>query len=351
MSKLFIIGNGFDLAHGLPTSYNHFRDYLFRTYEVPPQCTQVRFYQEVPTPGVDQDGGPLIDHSDNVEFVISMISEGIRSVTEERYEGEEDLNWCFFESALGKLPFQDCFEDTEGYVRDEGEDIPHYGRTLENQELRSDEIKIAISELNNYFRNWIQGINRMISNETQANVRFRELFEIESTLFLTFNYTDTLEVIYQIPEERICHIHGQVSKPDREIIFGHGNMPLEREEIDEEEYQEDIVGDCCENLTNQFRKDIENCLAEQEDFFIEIEEMEEPVREIYSYGFSFSDVDKPYIERICQILPTENITWYLNIRNENENEEEKSRRECENHKDKLRDAGFLGRCEEYYSIL
>lgn len=26
MNRLFIIGNGFDLAHGLPTSYNHFID-------------------------------------------------------------------------------------------------------------------------------------------------------------------------------------------------------------------------------------------------------------------------------------------------------------------------------------
>ena len=24
MNKLFIVGNGFDLAHGLPTSYSHF---------------------------------------------------------------------------------------------------------------------------------------------------------------------------------------------------------------------------------------------------------------------------------------------------------------------------------------
>ena len=28
MSKLYIIGNGFDLAHGLETEYKHFRRYL-----------------------------------------------------------------------------------------------------------------------------------------------------------------------------------------------------------------------------------------------------------------------------------------------------------------------------------
>ena len=32
MSKLFIIGNGFDLAHSIPTSYNDFRAFLISKY-------------------------------------------------------------------------------------------------------------------------------------------------------------------------------------------------------------------------------------------------------------------------------------------------------------------------------
>ena len=28
-------------------------------------------------------------------------------------------------------------------------------------------------------------------------------------IFLTFNYTETLEVLYGIPEENVCHIHGK----------------------------------------------------------------------------------------------------------------------------------------------
>ncbi|WP_160070260.1 AbiH family protein [Sphingobacterium bovisgrunnientis] len=29
MNRLIIIGNGFDLAHGLPTSYSHFIKYIW----------------------------------------------------------------------------------------------------------------------------------------------------------------------------------------------------------------------------------------------------------------------------------------------------------------------------------
>ena len=34
MTKLFIIGNGFDLAHGMKTRYSDFRDYLIDEYDV-----------------------------------------------------------------------------------------------------------------------------------------------------------------------------------------------------------------------------------------------------------------------------------------------------------------------------
>jgi hypothetical protein len=33
MPNLFIIGNGFDIAHGLPTKYKHFRQFLVDVYD------------------------------------------------------------------------------------------------------------------------------------------------------------------------------------------------------------------------------------------------------------------------------------------------------------------------------
>ena len=35
------------------------------------------------------------------------------------------------------------------------------------------------------------------------------------------------------------------------------------------------------------------------------------VEEIYSYGFSYSDVDMVYIKKICQSVSTDSIVWYL----------------------------------------
>ena len=32
MSSLFIIGNGFDIAHGIPTKYHDFREFIIKSY-------------------------------------------------------------------------------------------------------------------------------------------------------------------------------------------------------------------------------------------------------------------------------------------------------------------------------
>lgn len=34
MKNLYIIGNGFDLAHSLPTKYSNFKEYLISKYQI-----------------------------------------------------------------------------------------------------------------------------------------------------------------------------------------------------------------------------------------------------------------------------------------------------------------------------
>ena len=36
------------------------------------------------------------------------------------------------------------------------------------------------------------------------------------------------------------------------------------------------------------------------------------IDKIYSFGFAFADVDLPYIEKICSLIDTRDITWHLN---------------------------------------
>ena len=57
----------------------------------------------------------------------------------------------------------------------------------------------------------------------------------KEAFYLTFNYADTLECLYDIPEDQILHIHGRASKGDK-LIVGHNRM------IDPSGYWDDKLG-------------------------------------------------------------------------------------------------------------
>ena len=54
--------------------------------------------------------------------------------------------------------------------------------------------------------------------KVQQIVALENLIESKD-VFLNFNYTETLEIVYQVKAEKVCHIHG---KRGEELIFGHG---------------------------------------------------------------------------------------------------------------------------------
>lgn len=112
-------------------------------------------------------------------------------------------------------------------------------------------------------------------------------------MFLSFNYTSTLEEIYNVGS--ICHIHG-IQNSD--IFFGHGN-----DEDYTEYYLSHYIGaeDELRELDVRLRKDTAKAIQVNKPFF---ELMQDRVKNIYSYGFSFSDVDLPYIQEICKCVYT-----------------------------------------------
>jgi hypothetical protein len=150
--------------------------------------------------------------------------------------------------------------------------------------------------------------------------------------FFTFNYTQTLETIYNISTNNICHIHG-VSKglknlndiASEDLIFGHGQGAYDTN-----------VTDIINTAYNITKKPVNQCIEKNKLFFEKLKD----VNNIYSYGFSFGDVDMPYIKKICQsILDTTNVTWYFN-----DFKIEEHRTEYE---EKIRKVGFNGTFDEF----
>lgn len=59
MSKLFIIGNGFDSAHKMPTSYEEFRKYIIGEYELSEHEDEI---PEIPDSSLMPDGEVLLNN-------------------------------------------------------------------------------------------------------------------------------------------------------------------------------------------------------------------------------------------------------------------------------------------------
>ena len=126
-----------------------------------------------------------------------------------------------------------------------------------------------------------------------------------SNYFFTFNYTRTLERIYGIPESNICHIHGVLNSAKNlrdttsgDLIFGHGR-----------EIFDTGVTNTPNTAYNINKKPVKRCIINNQLFFEKLE----GITDIYSYGFSFGDVDMPYIKKICHSIgDTFNVTWHFN---------------------------------------
>jgi len=151
--------------------------------------------------------------------------------------------------------------------------------------------------------------------------------------FFSFNYTQTLEHIYNVSENNICHIHG-VSRgiknlnnlASEDLIFGHGQGSYGTN-----------VTNIVNTAYNITKKPVNQCIENNQLFFEKLKS----VNNIYSYGFSFGDVDIPYIEEICNsILDTTNVTWYFN---DFEDEEKLALYE-----DAIRKVGFKGKFDKFH---
>ena len=162
---MYIIGNGFDIYHGLPTSYRCFLCYMLKHY--PEEAKRLGFIFDRENP---------------------------------------DKLWSNFEEELETF---DAFE----LVRNNFDTLVN---TTENDFYN---IFFDIhSKLQMYFSDWVKQINMEMDNG-------KRLALDKKAFFLNFNYTNTLERFYQINPSQICHIHLEAKENECALpVVGHSRM-------------------------------------------------------------------------------------------------------------------------------
>ncbi|MEK4261869.1 bacteriophage abortive infection AbiH family protein [Paenibacillus sp. FSL L8-0499] len=301
MTSLVVIGNGFDIAHRLPTKYSDFMKFLKMLEKEPEYIMGNYVYAESISP----------HDRKKLQFYEEII----------RYIPEDDL-WNSFEEALGKLDHLQLQEDNSynliNYAADDWSESANH----DYQEMIAQDLSF-ISRMPQYFSEWIVGVNTCVSRCISQNIMS------ENNLFLNFNYTDTLESTYSIPASKILYLHGNALHGDRLILGHHDDSNFKEKPIPafntEEEWEEweanlsDYDDDfreqeAREEIKSYFKKTYKNtALIVQENcgFFESLTQIEE----VYILGHSLSVIDMDYFKAIKEAV-LKNYKWYISYYSE-----------------------------------
>ena len=263
-SVLYIIGNGFDIAHKLPTTYEDFHKWLIEN-----------------------------GHGYFVQAFESL------------YPDVKDCKgrWCDIEKALGSITLNSAvnFDLNYQYLSDEklnqNSSLDEYtcGRNINN----------VVKVLPGLLLGWVKSIQ--LDN-------CPSIFEfVEKSRFLSFNYTRTLENIYGITEDKVLHIHEMVME-NRPLVVGYGHSIFENDEYDTPNDNIDI--NLIIKLLSQCKKPVEAILREPKPktWFENLRE----VSSVTVFGHSCSIVDKPYFETVAKSIQKD-AYWHFYVHDRSNN--------------------------------
>lgn len=151
---LYIIGNGFDLHHGLNTSYKNFRDNV--VLKAPNLWKQLIYI-----------------YGDDIT---------------------KDMWWSDFEAKLADIDYNHLLNSYNG--------VAMGGMKVQN---------LLTGQLPPLFGKWIKSIKLKIAPEKKMGID-------KDALFFTFNYSLVLENIYKINKDNIWHIHNSIEEVDKIIV-------------------------------------------------------------------------------------------------------------------------------------
>jgi hypothetical protein len=272
--KLYVIGNGFDKAHNIKSGYDDFHKYLQEN---------------------SNDANNTYEHIKR----LLIFCDAFIPLNEK---------WSNFENALGKF-------DTNKYVQWYNKLSNSIFNDSQSKQNYIENLLIEFkNDINWCFRKWIQSLESEID-------KIKPLLTIDnSALFLTFNYTETLQQVYNVPEKRILHIHNGYNydvirnKYDRikgefaQYIIGHNNvLPPEPPDIsDAKRFAREFV--------EGYTKETSQYINQNTSFWSALKDIDE----IIVLGHSLSEIDFPYFEKIMESIDMNTVEWKISYHGDEE---------------------------------
>lgn len=252
--KLYVVGNGFDLWHGVLSRLSAFKQFV--------KAADQRVFDAV-----------------------------------EEYLWTDD-EWNDLESALARIDVGTLLDNLGHFMAPYGDadwsDSSHHDFQYEVQEV----VKNLSQSLQQLFAQWIRQLK--IPTVTASGT---QLAGLESdAAFLNFNYTSTLTTLYSVPPERILHIHGCAALPNESLVLGHAWRPEDRKSLNDRPDIKDVdtrLVEANQILDRYFGTTFKpsSALIEQhQGFFSSLAQ----VSEVTVLGHSLSSVDAAYFHALLE---------------------------------------------------
>ena len=258
---LYIIGNGFDLWHGLQTSYEDF-------------------------------------YSASQEYLDSL---------EEFFAGSPSLDspWHDFENHLGNYEADYLYDmhDVPDISDDKFKPSMFYGF----EDAVSEHANEIIVGINECFEEWVYDID--------SKVAINKFKFGNNSKFLSFNYTDTLQKVYRIENSRVLHIHGSIELKEK-LVFGHGVHTSLPPELDQDGESSRSMFTDAENAASSpmfaFHKPVDEIIESHSDWFRNLKK----TKLICMLGHSLNNIDLPYFKKIHKV--NSELVWVVSFYSDSE---------------------------------
>lgn len=358
--NILVLGNGFDLAHGLSTKYGDFLEWVIAEYNLyhnmlnqEESLSLLKQKMEVNIPSNMNNSIIKVDKCENQEEIWECISDNVwinYFLNNPMYQKE---NWIDFENEISSLVqsidnslnennFYDFILTLENkYFRENfTNDIPEYTMAIsveEQKKYKKEEItyKKLRDKLSIDLNRLIRALEIYLCNFIEKNnieIYSPDIENIEINRVLSFNYTDTFKKIYGFKKDiEYDYIHGKAdiinTIEDSNIVLGINEYLLDDVKNQKTEfiafkkfYQRIHKETGCEymNWIDEIREDWENARPDsrkeikrrisQEDF----ENTNEKIHKLFIFGHSLDITDKDILMNLILNENIQTTIYYYN---------------------------------------
>jgi Bacteriophage abortive infection AbiH len=261
---LYVIGNGFDRYHDIPSDYRDFGRYL--------KDVDAATFRQIET-----------------------------------YFSVDDAFWWEFEARLADFDVDAVVDYASGFLMSYGaedwSDAGHHDYQYELERV----VEAISSTMRERFADWI----RKLPIPAPGSFAGKPLPLDPGARYLNFNYTSTLQRTYGIADGQVLHIHGKGGSPTDQLVLGHGwsrtptdslNYGVDGEDADTRVLEGNEIVDGYFSATF---KPTDKIIVQQQPFFQSLR----TVRQILVMGHSLSEVDAPYFEEIIKNIDPTAVRW------------------------------------------